>query len=176
MAPLQENSCQGEHGINKEACNAKSGRADRMFGFSDGRRPDLTERASTARQSSVRSTLLPTETSPSKQLKRCASTPTNKPRRRKAGRETIAELVAHYRLKELAGESKGRKAFSTRAAYECYLDELDSASLGRSRLDQVKPVAVEEWLDGIKRAKRDESQDSEHHERNLPSRDAVRVG
>ena len=25
--------------------------------------------------------------------------------------------------------------------------------MGRSKLDQVKPVAVEEWLDGIKRAK-----------------------
>ena len=37
------------------------------------------------------------------------------------GPRTVAELIAHYRLKELAGENKGRKAFSTRAAYECYL-------------------------------------------------------
>ena len=35
---------------------------------------------------------------------------------------TVAALVAHYRLKELAGERNGRKAFATRAAYECYLD------------------------------------------------------
>jgi hypothetical protein len=37
------------------------------------------------------------------------------------GPRTVAELIAHYRLKELVGENKGRKAFSTRAAYECYL-------------------------------------------------------
>ena len=39
-----------------------------------------------------------------------------------SGPRSVAELIAHYRLKELAGESKGRKAFSTRAAYECYLN------------------------------------------------------
>jgi hypothetical protein len=33
------------------------------------------------------------------------------------GPGTIGELVAHYRLKELASENQGRKAFSTRAAY-----------------------------------------------------------
>jgi hypothetical protein len=37
------------------------------------------------------------------------------------GPSTFAELVSHYRLKDLAGENEGRKAFSTRAAYECYL-------------------------------------------------------
>jgi len=38
------------------------------------------------------------------------------------GPETIAELVAHYRLKELVGENQGRKSFSTRAGYESYLN------------------------------------------------------
>ena len=38
------------------------------------------------------------------------------------GPKTIAELIAHYRLKELAGEKQGRKAFSTRAGYESYLN------------------------------------------------------
>ncbi len=69
------------------------------------------------------------------------------------GPRTVAELIAHYRLKELVGESKGRKAFSTRAAYECYLNRLDSSRWGDLRIDQVKSVAVEEWLDSIKRAK-----------------------
>lgn len=66
---------------------------------------------------------------------------------------TVAALVAHYRLKELAGERNGRKAFSTRAAYECYLDNWVLPRWGEHKLDQVKPVGVEEWLDGIKRAK-----------------------
>ncbi|MEO7028141.1 MAG: site-specific integrase [Acidobacteriaceae bacterium] len=70
-----------------------------------------------------------------------------------SGPSTIAELVAHYRLKELAGENQGRKAFSTRAAYECYLKVWILPRWGEQRLDQVKPVAVEEWLDSIKRAK-----------------------
>ena len=69
------------------------------------------------------------------------------------GPSTIAELIAHYRLKELAGDDQGRKAFSTRAAYECYLKTWIIPRWGDHRLDQVKPVAVEEWLGGIKRAK-----------------------
>jgi integrase len=69
------------------------------------------------------------------------------------GPTTIAELISHYRLKELVGENQGRKAFSTRAAYECYLKAWIIPRWGSHRLDQVKPVAVEEWLDGIKRAK-----------------------
>lgn len=69
------------------------------------------------------------------------------------GPGTIAELVAHYRLKELVGENQGRKAFSTRAGYECYLKAWILPRWGEHRLDQVKPVAVEEWLDSIKRAK-----------------------
>lgn len=70
-----------------------------------------------------------------------------------SGPSSVAELIAHYRLKELAGESKGRKAFSTRAAYECYLNRWILPRWGDLRIDQVKSVAVEEWLDSIKRAK-----------------------
>ncbi|HEY1745007.1 MAG TPA: site-specific integrase, partial [Granulicella sp.] len=70
-----------------------------------------------------------------------------------AGPSTIAMLVAHYRLKELAGERNGRKAFSTRSAYECNLENWILPRWGDHTLDQVKPVAVEEWLDGIKRAR-----------------------
>jgi len=69
------------------------------------------------------------------------------------GPSTIAELIAHYRLKELVGENQGRKAFSTRSAYECYLKLWILPRWGNHRLDQIKPVAVEEWLDGIERAK-----------------------
>jgi integrase len=69
------------------------------------------------------------------------------------GPSIIDELVAHYRLKELVGENQGRKAFSTRAGYECNLKNWILPRWGTHRLDQVKPVAVEEWLDSIKRAK-----------------------
>jgi site-specific recombinase XerD len=69
------------------------------------------------------------------------------------GPKTIAELIAHYRLKELAGEKQGRKAFSTRAGYESYLKGWIVPRWGDHRIDQLKSVAVEEWLDSIKRAK-----------------------
>jgi hypothetical protein len=55
-------------------------------------------------------------------------------------------LVAHYRLKELAGDRNGRKAFSTRSAYECNLENWILPRWGNHTLDQVKSVAVEEWL------------------------------
>jgi integrase len=70
-----------------------------------------------------------------------------------SGPETIAELVAHYRLKELKEDSHSRKSFPTRAAYRSYLDNWVLPRWGELKLDQIKPVAVEEWLDGIKRAK-----------------------
>ena len=73
--------------------------------------------------------------------------------RSESGPSTIAELVAHYRLKELAGDSNGRKAFSTRDGYECYLDNWILPRWQDHKLNQVKPVAVEAWLDSIKRAR-----------------------
>jgi integrase len=56
------------------------------------------------------------------------------------GPETVAELVAHYRLKELVGENQGRKSFSTRAGYESYLNGWILPRWGDHRLDQVKSV------------------------------------
>jgi integrase len=53
----------------------------------------------------------------------------------------------------LVGEKQRHKAFSTRAAYECYLKAWILPRWGDFKLDQIKPVAVEEWLDGIKRAR-----------------------
>lgn len=70
-----------------------------------------------------------------------------------SGPDTIAALVAHYRLKELAGERNGRKSFATRAGYESYLENWVLPRWGELKLEQVKPVVVEEWLDGIKRAR-----------------------
>jgi integrase len=67
--------------------------------------------------------------------------------------ETISQLIEHYRLKELAGDNQSRKAFSTRSGYECYLTGWILPRWGNHRLDQIKPVAVEEWLNGIKRAR-----------------------
>ena len=69
------------------------------------------------------------------------------------GPETIADPVAHYRLKELKGDGHSRKSFPTRAAYECYLNNWILPRWKDHRLEQIKPVTVEEWLDGIKRAK-----------------------
>jgi len=66
---------------------------------------------------------------------------------------TIADLIGHYRLKELTEDEQGRKAHSTRAGYECYLNGWILPRWGDHRLEQVKSVAVEEWLDGIKRAR-----------------------
>jgi hypothetical protein len=88
----------------------------------------------------------------SRQLNRCALTQTNKPRTQKPGRAPLPNW-SHYRLKELVGESKGRKAFSTRAGYECYLNVWILPRWGDHSIDQVKSVAVEEWLDGIRRAR-----------------------
>ncbi|KAA6459121.1 site-specific integrase [Acidobacteria bacterium AB60] len=66
---------------------------------------------------------------------------------------TVAELIEHYRLKELTENDQGRKAHSTRAGYQCYLNGWILPRWGNHRLQQVKSVAVEEWLGSIKRAR-----------------------
>jgi len=66
---------------------------------------------------------------------------------------TVAELIEHYRLKELTENDQGRKAHSTRAGYQCYLNGWIFPRWGNHRLQQVKSVAVEEWLGSIKRAR-----------------------
>jgi len=66
---------------------------------------------------------------------------------------TVAELIEHFRLKELTEDEQGRKAHSTKAAYECYLEGWIVPRWGSHRLDQVKSVAVEEWLGSIERAR-----------------------
>ena len=53
----------------------------------------------------------------------------------------------------MTGESHSRKAFSTRSVYISYLENWILPRWGGHRLDQIKPVAVEEWLDGIRRAR-----------------------
>jgi hypothetical protein len=45
------------------------------------------------------------------------------------------------------------KRFLRELPIECYLDNWILPRWGELKLDQIKPVAVEEWLDGIKRAK-----------------------
>ncbi len=70
-----------------------------------------------------------------------------------SGPSTILELAAHYRLKELAGNSRNPKAYSTRIGYEYYLKNWILPRWGSAQLDQVKPVAMEDWLDSIKLAR-----------------------
>jgi len=96
---------------------------------------------------------LPTETSALKAAKALHIDANQQTPLTEGGPSTIAELVSHYRLKELVSENQGRKAFSTRPGYECYLKGWILPRWGEHRLDRIKPVAVKGWLDGIKRAK-----------------------
>jgi hypothetical protein len=66
--------------------------------------------------------------------------------RAECGPKTISELVAHYRLKELTGESRGRKAFSTRSGYECYLKNWILPRWGDVRVAQVQQL---QWKNGL---------------------------
>jgi hypothetical protein len=60
---------------------------------------------------------------------------------------TLAELVSHYREKELT-EVSG-KAFSTRTAYTIYLRNWIVPEWGERLLSDVRTVTVEEWLYGL---------------------------
>jgi integrase len=55
------------------------------------------------------------------------------------------QLIAHYVERELA-EDNDNRAYSTKAAYKCYLDNWILPRWRTYLLDEVKSVAVEEWL------------------------------
>ena len=65
---------------------------------------------------------------------------------------TVAELVKHYRLKELSDETHEQRALSTKESYGCYLNNWVLPRWGEHRLTQVKPVDVKDWLKSIERA------------------------
>ena len=152
MRLRQEKTCQGEHGINKEACSAKGGGAGLMYGF-------RWYETGTNGKSKYRKAIVGTVDTLANEASALKSSTSLEHRREPrnpqagAGPSTIAMLVAHHRLKEFAGDRSGIKAFSTRSAYECNLENWILPRWGDHTLDQVKSVAVEDWLDGIKRAK-----------------------
>src|SRR5437868_337329 len=59
---------------------------------------------------------------------------------------TVADLVAHYRKHELP-----KKAYSTREAYDTYLDLWILPKWGNKLYDSIKTMQVEEWLGTIER-------------------------
>ena len=82
-----------------------------MFGYFDGERSDPMERANSEKPSSARSKLSPTETSALKAAQALRIDANQQTPHTEGGPKTIAELIAHYRLKELAGESKDARRF-----------------------------------------------------------------
>ena len=93
----------------------------------------LMEEPNTEKQSSERSQALPTEASALKAAQALRIDANQQTPHAEGGPNTIAELVSHYRLKELVGENQGRKSFSTRAAIRMLPERLDSPSVGRSQ-------------------------------------------
>jgi integrase len=68
----------------------------------------------------------------------------------------FADLVEHYRLKELGSEHNERKSYSTNMAYESYLTNWIVPRWGEymlSRMENGVAVHVEEWLDRISRSR-----------------------
>jgi hypothetical protein len=58
---------------------------------------------------------------------------------------TVAELISHYRQRELATENEW-KTLSTRTTYEGYLRKWIEPRWGSSSLNTVRAVEVEMWL------------------------------
>lgn len=68
----------------------------------------------------------------------------------------FADLVEHYRLKELGSQNTERKSHSTKMAYESYLTNWIVPRWGEyflSRMENGVAVHVEEWLSAIGRSR-----------------------
>jgi hypothetical protein len=61
---------------------------------------------------------------------------------------TCGQLIAHYVEREMS-EGNRTKAYSTKAAYKCYLDNWILLRWRSYRLSAVKTVAVEDWLSSL---------------------------
>jgi integrase len=83
---------------------------------------------------------------------------------------TVDELIAHYKLIELADTNS--KTARTKDVHRHQLDNIISPRWGSLRLSEVKPIAVEKWLNEMKVA-RGQVQDEGCSERVIPARHAV---
>lgn len=84
------------------------------------------------------------------------------------------QLIAHYVDKELSADNH-KRAYSTKAAYKCYLDNWIVPRWGSYRVSDVKTVAVEEWLGNLSLAAGTKAKLRKHHERRFQSCDPLRV-
>lgn len=64
-----------------------------------------------------------------------------------SSRFTIAELIEHYRRTELS--EKSSKTTRTKQVYEHQLDNVIGPKWAKYRLQDVKPIAVENWLNSL---------------------------
>jgi integrase len=65
---------------------------------------------------------------------------------------TVAELVEHYRQRELMQDNSW-KSYSTRCGYESYLKNWIGPHWGKYKLHEIKTIDVETWLRGLSLAK-----------------------
>ena len=62
---------------------------------------------------------------------------------------SLAALVEHYREKELSPDNPESKSYSTKQAYQIYLKKWIVPRWGNTSLQDIRTVAVEEWLKSI---------------------------
>jgi len=65
---------------------------------------------------------------------------------------TVAELVEHYRQRELIQDNTW-KSYSTKRGYESYLKNWIGPHSGKYKLHEIKTIDVETWLRGLSLAK-----------------------
>lgn len=66
---------------------------------------------------------------------------------------TIRDLITHFREQELVDRGEEGRAYSTRDRYESVLTKWILPRWEKTPIDQIRTVAVEEWLRSISRAK-----------------------
>ena len=85
-------------------------------------------------------------------------------------RITMKELVNHFSEHEQVDQGEEGRAYSTRDRCESVLNCWVLTRWGKTAINQIRTIAVEDWLRSIPRGSGHQVKDPEHHERALQSR------
>jgi hypothetical protein len=146
-------SCLSGHDFSKGVYNANAESAAPIIGLYVGERRIQAEFRFAAKPSSARLRNYPTESKAQQAPSALRITINQEKPREIQNPITVSDLIHHFKESELntSNDWEG-KAYSTRVAYAYFLDHWIQPRWGESNLRDVRTIAIEQWLRGLRKS------------------------